>query len=81
MRAFRKEIVQNLEKINYDKKCHDLLVSSGEKHGGGGGKGTGVHMNEKQLINTGGRVSGDQGESATHLASSNYLFGGSIGES
>ena len=36
MRAFRKEIVQNLEKINYDKKCHDLLVSSGEKHGGGG---------------------------------------------
>ena len=33
MRAFRKEIVQNLEKINYDKKCHDLLVSSDEKHG------------------------------------------------
>ena len=43
-----------------------------------GGKGTGVHMNEEQLINTGGGVSGDQGESATHLASSNYLFGGSI---
>ena len=46
-----------------------------------GGKGTGVHMNEEQLINMGGGVSGDQGESATHLASSNYLFGGSIGES
>ena len=78
MRAFRKEIVQNLEKINYDKMCHDLLVSSVEKHGG---EGTGVHMNEEQLINMGGGVSGDQGESATHLASSNYLFGGSIGES
>ena len=33
---FREEIVQHFEKINYDKKCHDLLVSSGEKHGGGG---------------------------------------------
>ena len=43
---FREEIVQNLEKINYDKKCHDLLVSSGEKHGK---KGTGVHMNVEKL--------------------------------
>ena len=52
---FREEIVQNFEKINYDKKCHDLLVSSGEKHGG---KGTGVHIvNEEQLINT---VAGSQ---------------------
>ena len=39
---FREEIAQNFEKINCDKKCHDLLVSSGEKHGG---KGTRVHMN------------------------------------
>ena len=62
---FREEIVQNFEKINYDKKCHDLLVSSGEKHGGNG---TGVHMHGEQLINTGGGVSGGQGESGTHLA-------------
>ena len=58
----KEEIVQNFEKINYDKKCHvsiQLLVSSGEEHGG---KGTGVHMNGEQLINTGGRVSGGQGE-------------------
>ena len=33
---FREEIVRNFEKINCDKKCHDLLVSSGEKHGGEG---------------------------------------------
>ena len=54
-REFREEIVQNSEKINYDKKCNDLLVSSGEKHGG-----KGVHMNEEQLVNTGGRVSGSK---------------------
>ena len=63
---FREEIVQNFEIINYDKKCHDLLVFSGEKHGG---KGTRVHMNGEQLSNTGGGVSGGQGESGTHLAS------------
>ena len=50
---FKEEIVQNFEKINYDKKCHDLLVSSGEKPSG---KGTGVHMNGEQFINTGGGV-------------------------
>ena len=61
---FKEEIVQNFEKINYDKKCHDLLVSSGEKPSG---KGTGVHMNGEQFINTGGGVSGGQGESGTHL--------------
>ena len=64
---FREEIVENVEKINYDKKCHDLLLSSGEKHGG---EGTGVHNNGEQLINTGGGVAGGQGESGTHLASS-----------
>ena len=64
---FREEIVENFEKINYDKKCQGLLLSSGEKHGG---KGTGVHMNGEQLINTGGGVAGGQGESGTHLASS-----------
>ena len=67
MGEFKEGIVQNFEKINYDKKCHDLMVSSGEKHGG---KGTGVHMNGEQLINTGGGMSGGQGESGTHLASS-----------
>ena len=45
---FREEIAENFEKINYDKKCHDLLLSSGEKHGG---EGTGVHMNGEQLSN------------------------------
>ena len=64
---FREEIAENFEKINYDKKCHDLLLSSGEKHGG---EGIGVHMNGEQLINTGGGVAGGQGESGTHLASS-----------
>ena len=64
---FREEIVENFEKINYDKKCHDLLLSSGEKHGG---EGTGVHMNGEQLINTGGGVAGGQGESGAHLAGS-----------
>ena len=63
---FREGIVQDFEKINYDKKCHDLWVSSGEKHGE---IGTGVDMTGEQLINTGGRVSGGQGESGTHLAS------------
>ena len=63
---FREEIVQNFEKINYDKKCHDLLVPSVEKHGR---KGTGVHMNGEHLVNTGGGVSGDQGENGTHLES------------
>ena len=63
---FREEIVQNFEKINYEKKCHDLLVSSGEKHGK---KGTGLHMNGEQLSNAGGGVSGGQGESGNHLAS------------
>ena len=63
---FREEIVRNFEKINCDKKCHDLLVSSGEKHGG---EGTGVHMNGEQLSNAGGGVSGGQAESGTHLAS------------
>ena len=66
---FREEIVENFGKINYDKKCHDLLLSSGEKHGGGG-EGTGVHNNGEQLINTRGGVAGGQGESGTHLASS-----------
>ena len=66
-REFRWEIVLNSEKINYDKKCNDLMVSSGEKHDG---KETRVHMNEEQLVNTGGRVSGGQGESGTHLVSS-----------
>ena len=63
---FREEIVRNFEKINCDKKCHDLLVSSGEKHGG---EGTGVHMNGEQLSNAGGGVSGVQAENGTHLAS------------
>ena len=63
---FREEIAENFEKINYDKKCHDLLLSSGEKHGG---EGTGVHMNGEQLSNAGGGVSGGQAESGTHLAS------------
>ena len=32
---FREEIVQNFEKINYDKKCHDLLVRNmGERDRG-----------------------------------------------
>ena len=63
---FREEIVRNFEKINCDKKCHDLLVSSGEKHGG---EGTGVHMNGEQLSNAGGGVSGGQAEIGTHLES------------
>ena len=63
---FREEIVENFEKINYDKKCHDLLLSSGEKHVG---EGAGVHMNGEQLSNAGGGVSGGQAESGTHLAS------------
>ena len=41
-------------------------MSSGEEPSG---KGTRVHMNGEQLINTGGGVSGGQGESGTHLAS------------
>ena len=44
-------------------------MSSGEKHGGKGPKGTRVHMNGEQLSNAGGGVSGGQGESGTHLAS------------
>ena len=63
---FREEIVRNLEKINCDKKCLDLLVSSGE---GYVGEGTGVHMDGEQLSNTGGGASGGQAESGTHLAS------------
>ena len=63
---FREEIVRNLEKINCDKKCLDLLVSSGERHVG---EGTGVHMDGEQLSNAGGGVSGGQAESGTHLAS------------
>ena len=47
---FREEIVRNLEKINCDKKCLDLLVSSGEGHVG---EGTGVHMDGEQLSNAG----------------------------
>ena len=47
---FREEIVQNLEKINCDKKCLDLLVSSGEGHVR---EGTGVHMDGEQLSNAG----------------------------
>ena len=64
---FREEIVENFEKINYDKKCHDVLLSSGEKHGV---ERTGVHMTGEQLIETGGGVAGGQGDSGTHLASS-----------
>ena len=33
--GFREEIVQHFEKINYDKKCHDLLVRNmGERDRG-----------------------------------------------
>ena len=66
---FREEIVQNFEKINCDKKCHDLLVSSGEKHGGGGERDKGTYEYGEQLSNAGSGVSGGQGESGTHLAS------------
>ena len=58
---FREEIVENFEKINYDKKCHDLLLSSGEKHVG---EGAGVHMDDMDggtIVKRGGRGVGWSG--------------------
>ena len=39
-------------------------MSLGEKHSG---KGTGIHTNEEQLVNTGGVVPGGQGETIITL--------------